>query len=145
VEKGARIHAGGRRVPGLATDLYYEPTVMDFVTPDMVVNIEESFGPIVPFIEVADYDEAIRLANDNTLGLICSVYTRNLTAAFYFGERLRTGIVNINETPDNWETHIPYGGVAGKQSGIGRLGGMNTIREMMEVRTMIIDIEKGGF
>lgn len=144
-EKGAKILAGGGRAEGMASRLYYRPTLLDGVTPDMVVNREESFGPIVPFLTFRTTEEVLALANDNDLGLICSVYTRNLKAAFHFGERLRTGIVNINETPDYWETPVPYGGVAGRQSGIGRLGGMHTIKEMMDQRGMIIDLEKGGF
>jgi succinate-semialdehyde dehydrogenase/glutarate-semialdehyde dehydrogenase len=143
--KGAKILAGGGRADGMASRLYYRPTLLDGVTPDMIVNREESFGPIVPFLTFKTADEALALANDNDLGLICSVYTKNLKAAFHFGERLRTGIVNINETPDYWETPVPYGGVAGRQSGIGRLGGMHTIKEMMDQRGMIIDLEKGGF
>ena len=145
VDRGARVLAGGGRADGFGSRLYYQPTLLDGVTPDMAVNREESFGPIVPFITVTSRDEALERANDNDLGLICSVYTRNLKAAFHFGERLRTGIVNINETPDYWETPVPYGGVAGRNSGIGRLGGMHTIKEMMDQRGMIIDLDKGGF
>jgi succinate-semialdehyde dehydrogenase/glutarate-semialdehyde dehydrogenase len=145
LEKGARVVRGGSRAAGFPTDLYYQATVLEGVTKATEIQVEESFGPIVPLIDVDSYDEAIELANGNRYGLICSVYTKNLKAAFHFGERLRTGIVNINETPDYWETHIPYGGVAGKRSGIGRLGGMNTLREMMDIRSMIIDLEKGGF
>jgi succinate-semialdehyde dehydrogenase/glutarate-semialdehyde dehydrogenase len=76
--------------------------------------------------------------------LICSVYTRDLRRAFVFGKALRSGIVNINETPDYWEAHVPYGGAAGTSSGLGRLGGMNTLREMLDVRSMIIDLGAEG-
>ena len=142
VESGASVLAGGKRASGHPSDLYYEPTILTGVEPGMRVSREESFGPIVPLIPFDDHEEAIALANDDQLGLICSVYTQSLNRAFVFGERLRTGIVNINETPDYWETQVPYGGVAGKQSGIGRLGGPNTLREMMDVRSLIIDLGK---
>jgi acyl-CoA reductase-like NAD-dependent aldehyde dehydrogenase len=142
VENGASVLAGGGRAEGLLSDLYYRPTVLRGVSSSMRVNREESFGPIVPLISFETTDEAVALANDNELGLICSVYTRNLKRAFVVAERLRTGIVNVNETPDYWETPIPYGGVAGKRSGLGRLGGPNTLREMMDVRGMIIDLGK---
>ena len=145
VDRGAKVLTGGGRAEGFGSRLYYQPTLLDGVTAEMAVNREESFGPIVPFMTVRSIDEALALANDNDLGLICSVYTRNLKAAFFFGERLRCGVVNINETPDYWETPVPYGGVAGRQSGIGRLGGMHTIKEMMDQRGMIIDLDKGGF
>ncbi len=145
LERGACVVAGGGRARGFGSDLYYQPTILDGVTPQMAVHREESFGPIVPIMTFETKDEALALANDNELGLISSVYTRNLKAAYWFGERIRTGIVNINETPDYWETPIPYGGVAGRKSGVGRLGGPNTIREVMDQRAILFDIEKGGF
>ena len=146
LDRGAR--AGHRRRPrasGFGSDLYYQPTILDGVTAEMAVHREESFGPIVPITTFETNDEALRIANDNDLGLISAVYTRNLKAAYWFGERIRTGIVNINETPNYWETPIPYGGVAGRRSGLGRLGGPNTIREVMDQRAILFDIEKGGF
>lgn len=145
LQKGARVRSGGGRADGFPSELYYQPTVLENVTPEMLVNREESFGPIVPVLDVADYDDAIRIANDNAVGLVASVFTKNLKAAFYFAERLRAGIVNVNEATNYWETHIPFGGVAGKRSGIGRLGGMNTLRNVMDLRTMVIDLEGGGF
>jgi succinate-semialdehyde dehydrogenase/glutarate-semialdehyde dehydrogenase len=144
-DRGARIVTGGGRAKGFGSNLYYQPTIVDGVTPDMAVHREESFGPIVPITTFETPEEALRLANDNELGLISAVYTRNLKAAYWFGERIRTGIVNINETPNYWETPIPYGGVSGRKSGLGRLGGPNTIREVMDQRAILIDIEKGGF
>lgn len=144
-ERGAKVLAGGGRAGGFPTDLYYEPTVVVDVTPDMLIHREESFGPVVPFTTVADVEEAVRVGNDNALGLISSVYTRNITAAYYVAERIRTGVVNVNETPDYWESHVPYGGRAGTGSGIGRLGGIHTLREVMDIRSMVIDLEKGGF
>jgi acyl-CoA reductase-like NAD-dependent aldehyde dehydrogenase len=138
--RGAKVLAGGGRAAGLPSDLYYQPTVLSRVAPDMLVNREESFGPIVPLIPFDDDAEAVAIANDNELGLISSVYTGSLRRAFFYGENIETGIVNINETPDYWESHIPYGGASGKRSGIGRLGGLNTLREMSDIRSMIIDL-----
>lgn len=145
VERGATVLAGGGRAEGLGSTLFYRPTILDGVTPQMAAYREESFGPIVPITTFATHDEALTLANDSDLGLIAAVYTRNLKSAFHFGERMRAGIVNVNETPNYWETPIPYGGVAGRRSGIGKLGGPNTIREVMDRRAVLIDIEKGGF
>lgn len=142
--KGAQLVTGGKRARGFATDLYYEPTVLTDVDASMEVHTEESFGPIVPITEVEDMETAVKVGNATALGLIASVYTKNITAAFYVGERLRTGVVNINETPDYWESHVPYGGRAGTGSGRGRLGGMNTLREVMDLRSMAIDLVKGG-
>lgn len=138
--RGARVVSGGKRFSGLGSTLYYEPTLLEGVTEEMLVNREETFGPIIPLISFDSDEQAVRITNDVPLGLISSVYTRSLHRAFKFGERLRSGIVNINETPDYWESHIPYGGASGTNSGLGRLGGMNTLREMMDVRSMIIDL-----
>lgn len=145
IAKGAKVLAGGGRAKGMPTNLYYQPTILDGVTSDMQVNREESFGPIVPVITFNTNEEALALANDNESGLICSVYTKNLKAAYWFGERIRCGVVNINETSDYWETPVPYGGVAGKKSGMGRLGGTHTLRSVMDQRAILFDFEKGGF
>ena len=142
-EKGATVLTGGGRASGFPTDLYYQPTVVVGVTQEMMLHTEESFGPIAPFTTVETMEEAVRVGNDNALGLISSVYTRNLASAYYVAERIRTGVVNVNETPDYWESHVPYGGRAGTGSGIGRLGGLNTLREVMDIRSMAIDLEGG--
>lgn len=142
--QGARVVCGGARLPDMPSGLYYQPTVLDGVTPDMLVNREETFGPIVPLMAVDTDAEAIAVANDVPLGLICSVYTRSLRRAFVFGNELRSGIVNINETPNYWEAHVPYGGASGTNSGLGRLGGVNTLREMLDVRSLIIDLGTDG-
>lgn len=143
-ERGATLIEGGARAPELGSPLYYRPTILDGVTADMQVHREETFGPIVPVTGFDTPEEALRIANDNELGLISSVYTRNIKMAFWFGERMRSGIVNVNETPDYWEPPIPYGGVAGRKSGLGRLGGANTLREVMDHRAILFDFEKGA-
>jgi succinate-semialdehyde dehydrogenase/glutarate-semialdehyde dehydrogenase len=145
VARGAQVLFGGRRAAGFPTALYYQPTILDRVTPDMVVSQEETFGPIVPISTFSDYDEAIRMANSTSLGLLAAVFTKNLKKAFYFAERLKAGIVNVNESPNYWEIHVPFGGSAGKRSGVGRLGGKHTVLEMTDLKTIVIDLEKGGF
>lgn len=142
VSKGAQIRVGGGRAEGFQTNLYYRPTVLTEITPEMDVYSEESFGPVVPVSQARSMEEAVALGNENAYGLISSVYTRSLSSAFYVAERLRTGVVNVNETPDYWESHSPYGGRAGTGSGKGRLGGMNTLREVLDVRTMLIDLPR---
>jgi succinate-semialdehyde dehydrogenase/glutarate-semialdehyde dehydrogenase len=96
-------------------------------------------GLVAPVMSFDDYDEALAIAI-NSLGLVSAVFTTNIKTAFYFAERLRTGIVNINENSNYWESHIPFGGVSGTQSGIGRLGGKYTLMEMTDLRTICIDV-----
>ncbi|HXV57776.1 MAG TPA: aldehyde dehydrogenase family protein, partial [Gaiellaceae bacterium] len=86
VAKGAEIVLGGSREEGRPTRLYYRPTVVDGVGLDTLVNRDETFGPIVPLITVADDDAALAVANDSHLGLQAAVYTADLGRAFRFGE-----------------------------------------------------------
>lgn len=142
VAKGAAILFGGGRAAGMGSDLFYTPTVVDRITEDSLFNTEETFGPVAPLMPIADYDEALAIANRCSLGLVSAVFTRSIKSAFYFAERLRTGIVNVNENSNYWESHIPFGGVAGTQSGIGRIGGKHTLMEMTDLRTMCIDVSR---
>ncbi len=140
IAKGAKVLIGGERARDLGSDLFYMPTVIDNITPDSLLNNEETFGPVAPLMTFDDYDQALALANQNTLGLVSAVFTRSIQNAFYFAERLRTGIVNVNENSNYWESHIPFGGIAGTQSGIGRIGGKHTMMEMTDLRTICIDV-----
>ncbi|MDH7571858.1 MAG: aldehyde dehydrogenase family protein, partial [Armatimonadota bacterium] len=138
--KGARVLFGGRRAPGFPTDLFYEPTVVDGVTPDMLLNTEETFGPVAPVLTFRTYEEALAIADGCTLGLVSAVFTQSMRDAFFFVERLRAGIVCVNEFTDYWELHIPFGGASGKRSGVGRLGGRHTLMEMTDLKTVVLDL-----
>jgi succinate-semialdehyde dehydrogenase/glutarate-semialdehyde dehydrogenase len=140
-QKGTRIVLGGKRAAGQPTELYFEPTVVDNVTAEMLLNQEETFGPVAPVLTTSDYDQAIELANATGYGLQMAVFTRDLSKAFYFAERLRTGNVVINDTTNYWETHEPFGGGGGTRSGYGRLGGRFTFDEMMHLKTIALHIE----
>ena len=139
-DKGAKIVSGGKRASGFPTKLYYEPTVIDEVKANMLLNVEETFGPVAPIISFADHEEAIELANNNELGLVSGIFTSDLRKAIYFGEKLETGNVNVNEVSSYWQIHSPFGGYSGKRSGIGRLGGKYTIMEMTQIKTIVLDI-----
>lgn len=143
VEGGAELVSGGGRSAVGESDLYYEPTVLLGVQPSMEVFREESFGPIVPMTTFVDDSDAVRLANENAFGLIASLYTTSLNRAFAIGERMRAGIVNVNETPDYWDAITPYGGASGTESGLGRLGGQHGLKEVMDLRGLVIDIGEG--
>jgi succinate-semialdehyde dehydrogenase/glutarate-semialdehyde dehydrogenase len=140
-DKGAEIRYGGERADGFPTSLYYRPTVIDNVKPDMLLNREETFGPVAPVLTFSDLDEAIALANDNDLGLVAGVFTKSMDRAIYFGEQLEAGIVNINEVCTYWQPHTPFGGYSTKHSGVGRLGGKYTIMEMSQLKTVVLDVK----
>ena len=109
----------------------------------MLLEREETFGPVAPVTVFRDDAEALAMANDSDVGLVSGVFTRDLARAQYFAERLETGIVNINEGPTYWQPHTPFGGYAGKRSGLGRLGGMYTLREFTQLKTIVTDVEPG--
>lgn len=139
LEKGARVLIGGGRADGYPTRLYYEPTVVADVSPDMLFNKEETFGPVAPVMRISDYDEAIEISNGTKYGLQASVFTTDLKKAFRFVDEIQTGQVLVNEMTTYWEPQSPFGGIGGKKSGIGRLGGIYMFYEMTNLKTVVID------
>ncbi|HVM69514.1 MAG TPA: aldehyde dehydrogenase family protein [Gaiellaceae bacterium] len=139
VAKGANVVAGGQRDRSRPTALYYEPTVIENVAVDTLINRDETFGPIVPLIRVRSDDHALEVANDSHLGLQAAVYTRSLKRAFRYVEQLRVGNVVVNDSTDYWEAHEPFGGSSGTKSGWGRIGGRYTMHDMTDLRTVVLD------
>jgi acyl-CoA reductase-like NAD-dependent aldehyde dehydrogenase len=82
---------GGRQATGRQTDLYAEPTVLDGVTPGMAIEREETFGPVVPVVEVASAAEALELTNASPFGLTAAIFTSDLERGLAFAERARAG------------------------------------------------------
>jgi succinate-semialdehyde dehydrogenase/glutarate-semialdehyde dehydrogenase len=120
---GARVCCGGQRAAGFPTRLYAEPTVLDGVTVGMAIEQEETFGPVIPVVEVRSAAEALELANASPFGLTAAVFTEDLERGLALAERARAGWVNINASTNLWESHLPFGGRAGSLSGRGRVGG----------------------
>ena len=135
LQRGAKAIAGGRRPDGAPSPLYFEPTVLTGVTRDAVINTEETFGPVAPLLAFDTDKEAFDIARDNKYGLVSSVFTRDIDRAFRYVGEMPTGIVNINDTSNYWELHIPFGGASGKQSGIGRVGGKHALMAMCDLKT----------
>ena len=131
VGKGAKVIAGGK-----AQGLYFEPTVLTDVRPEMRVYSEESFGPIVAIVPVDGVDEAIRVANDTEYGLSAAVFSRDVDAALAVASRLRTGMCHINDATVHDEPPMPFGGV--RHSGWGRFGGKAALEEFTELRWITI-------
>jgi acyl-CoA reductase-like NAD-dependent aldehyde dehydrogenase len=138
--KGATIHYGGSRATGLPTNLYYQPTIISGVTTDMLLNREETFGPVAPVLSFEDEDDAIRIAETCPLGLHGSIWTNGIGRALRMAERLRCGTVHVNETSAYWQLHTPTGGFSGTGSGIGRIGGMATLEEMTQLKTISLNV-----
>jgi len=138
VRKGAKVVAGGQRVPGMPTDLYFYPTVVDGVTPDMLFNQVETFGPTAPIFEFSNLDEAIELANAPRYGLSMAIHTANLRVAMEAARRLKSGQVCINEPVYSWDYFNPWGGF--RNSGLGRIAGRWTLDAFSELKTVMINV-----
>lgn len=132
VAMGARCLAGGRIVP----PSFFEPTILDRVTPEMPVMREEVFGPVVPLYAVRDADEAVRIANDTPYGLQSSVFSESIHTALRVAHQLEVGGVMINSTCAFRPGNVPFGGF--KQSGIGRESIVDTILDTTEEKTIVI-------
>ena len=139
-ERGAELVAGGSRADGFPTDLYWEATVLSGVTEEMEVAREETFGPVVPITRISSEEEALQIANASPYGLLTAVWTKDLARGLKFAEAIDAGWVNINESTNYWESHLPFGGRAGKSSGIGRVGGSSVLEAFTEPKTVVVTL-----
>jgi acyl-CoA reductase-like NAD-dependent aldehyde dehydrogenase len=140
VARGAELVAGGARASGFPTSLYYEPTVLDRVSPEMDVAREETFGPIVPIRVIRGEEEALATIDESPYGLLAAVFTRDLGRGLRFAEAARAGWVNVNASSNYWEPHLPFGGRSGSRSGIGRVGGRFAFESFTEPKTVVVDL-----
>ena len=139
VAKGARVLTGGARTS--ETGSFFAPTVLAGARADMDVMREETFGPLVPVMRVADADEAVRLANESHLGLNASVFGPE-RAARRVAERLDTGNVIVNDVLVNYFiVEAPLGGW--KESGVGARHGAEALRQWTRVKA--ITVSRLGF
>ncbi|KQZ46935.1 NAD-dependent succinate-semialdehyde dehydrogenase [Massilia sp. Root1485] len=130
---GARLLAGGAARPG--PGCYYEPTILDDVTPDMAAAIEETFGPAAAILRVGDADEAIALANATEFGLAAALWTGDLARARRLVRQIEAGAVFVNGQVVS-DARLPFGGI--KQSGYGRELGAAGAREFTNTKTVWI-------
>jgi succinate-semialdehyde dehydrogenase/glutarate-semialdehyde dehydrogenase len=140
IERGATLHHGGRRAPHLGSELFFQPTILDRVTESMEIAREETFGPVVPITAIDDEQEALELIASSNYGLLAAVFTRDIGRGLRFAESARAGWVNINEGTNYWESHLPFGGRAGSQSGVGRVGGRFSIERLTELKTIVVNL-----
>jgi acyl-CoA reductase-like NAD-dependent aldehyde dehydrogenase len=139
VDRGATVVTGGGRASGFPTGLYWQPTVLDRVPRDSIAVTQETFGPIAPIVGIGSLEEAIEQTNAQTFGLMSAIFTRDLAAGLRFADSVHMGLVNINETTNYWEPHLPWGGSARSESGIGRVGGRYPMDTLTELQTVLIN------
>jgi len=138
LERGAELISGGARADGYPTNLYWQATVLDRVPDQALVAQEETFGPVAPVVSIDSLEQAIELTNASPYGLLCAIFTRDLAKGLRFAESVRTGWVNINESSNYWESHLPFGGRSGTASGIGRVGGTAPMEAFTELQTVVL-------
>jgi len=139
VAKGAQIRLGGARRPS-DKGLFFAPTVITGITPEMKIWKEETFGPVLPVVSYDKPEDAVRMANSTEFGLSASVFSRDMAEANWFAERLHTGSVNINDCLVTFAVpSLPFGGA--KHSGVGTYHGRSGLRNFCRIKSVT---EYGG-
>ena len=135
VAKGARVLTGGH--PHSERGRYYEPTVLVDVDHSMRLMREETFGPTLPIMQIADAEEGVRLANDSVYGLQASVWTKDADRGEELARRIEAGVVCVNDAQINYSAlNLPMGGW--KTSGVGTRHGANGIRKYTKVQSLLV-------
>ena len=137
VAKGARVLTGGRPRPDLGP-AFFEPTILEGVTTDMLAGVTETFGPVVALHSYRTVDEAVALANDTDYGLNASVWGSDLARASQVGRRIQSGNVNVNDilAAAYAAKGTPSGGV--KQSGVGARHGDQGLLKYTDVQNLAV-------
>jgi succinate-semialdehyde dehydrogenase/glutarate-semialdehyde dehydrogenase len=137
ISRGARLVTGGERLTEgeYAQGSFYAPTVLEGVTPDMLISTEETFGPVAGISRFDTEEEAIQLANDTVYGLAAYFHTRDYARLLRVAEKLEYGIIGANSGIIS-AANVPFGGV--KESGYGREGGAFGIDEYLDVKYVLV-------
>ncbi len=130
-DKGARILLGGELPEG--PGFYYPPTIIDNITPEMRITMEEAFGPLASVYKVSSREEAISIANQTTFGLSSAIWSGDATEQEFFLKELDAGAVFINGMTISFP-ELAFGGI--KDSGFGRELGAPGIREFTNMKTI---------
>ena len=133
VNAGAEILTGGKR-----NGAFYEATVIDKVTPDMDLVVNETFGPVAPLIKVKTVDEAIQIANATEYGLQAGVFTENYKNAMRCANEIEAGTVFINKQSTFRTDNMPFGGF--KNSGCGKEGIKYAVEEMTKTKLIGLNL-----
>ncbi|MCQ2970535.1 lactaldehyde dehydrogenase [Methanobrevibacter gottschalkii] len=133
VSMGAKILTGGNR-----DGAFYEATVIDNVTTDMDLILNETFGPVAPIIRVKNVDGAIEVANNTDYGLQAGVFTGDYASAMRCAQEIETGTVFINKQSTFRTDNMPFGGF--KNSGVGKEGIKYAVDEMTKTKLIGLNL-----
>ena len=136
IARGARVLTGGKRNRALG-ELFFEPTVLTDIKPDMQLMHEETFGPVLPIVRVRDEAEALRLANESRFGLAATLWTRDEQNAMRISRAIETGSVCVNDSSITYGIHeAPFGGR--KQSGLGQVHGPTGLKGYCFAQSIVL-------
>lgn len=133
VATGGTVVTGGSAIDGPGN--FFEPTVVDHLSPQAAIMREEIFGPLLGIIRFTTEDEAVEIANNTEYGLISYVFTENIHRGHRMIEKLETGMMGLNSGLAS-NAAAPFGGM--KQSGIGREGGFEGIHEFLNTKYTMV-------
>jgi acyl-CoA reductase-like NAD-dependent aldehyde dehydrogenase len=133
VADGAKLLAGGKRRGSIV-----EPTVLTHTKPQMHVNCEEVFAPVVVVEPYDDFEQALHSVNDSPYGLQAGLFTRDAKLILHAYETLEVGGLMVGEVSSFRIDHMPYGGI--KDSGLGREGLRYSIEEMTEPKLLMLNL-----
>jgi acyl-CoA reductase-like NAD-dependent aldehyde dehydrogenase len=134
VRGGARLLCGGQRHGSVL-----EPTVLTGTRPEMKVNCQEIFAPVVTVEPYDDFNQALKQINNSPYGLQAGLFTRDAKLIFNAYEELEVGGLIAGDVPAFRIDHMPYGGV--KDSGLGREGLRYAIEEMTEPKLLVMNLK----
>ncbi|KAI2484444.1 NAD-dependent aldehyde dehydrogenase [Pyrenophora tritici-repentis] len=138
--KGAIVKTGGQRPPHLPTGNFFEPTVISEMTSDMLAYREEIFGPLLCLYRFETEGEAIKHANDTSMGLASYFFTRDVNRTWRLLEKLETGMIGMNSGNSSC-AESPFGGI--KSSGYGKEAGKDVaIEEYLITKTGTLTLEQ---
>lgn len=141
VSLGGKLLCGGERVvlpPPMNSGYYLEPTIIEGLPNNCVINQEEIFGPVVSISAFHSEDEVVKISNNTKYGLAASIFSENISRCHRIASKIDCGIIWIN----SWllrDLRIPFGGM--KESGIGREGGRNSLDFFTETKNVCVKIK----
>ncbi len=109
-KEGGRLVTGGEQIERPTPGFFMSPAVIADTAPDMRINCEEVFGPVVSTVRAKDYDEALETANRGRFGLSAGIVTNSLKHARHYRKNVRAGMVMVNLPTAGVDYHVPFGG-----------------------------------
>ncbi|TKA81644.1 hypothetical protein B0A49_00531 [Cryomyces minteri] len=136
--KGGQVILGGNRVNG-TEGFFFEPTIITDAKPGMLISEEETFAPVMALFKFDNEEEAVKRANDTSMGLASYFFTKNVDRTWRLLENLEAGMIGMN-TGNSSAAESPFGGI--KESGYGKESGKDVaVAEYMITKTGTLTLD----